>query len=46
MSAVVKHNVDEKKRRFLVGATALVGGAAGVAVAVPLAGSFFHPHCV
>ena len=41
MSAVVKHNVDEKKRRFLVGATALVGGAAGVAVAVPLAGSFF-----
>jgi len=41
MSAVVKHNVDEKKRRFLVGATALVGGAAGVALAVPLAGSFF-----
>ncbi len=41
MSAVVKHNVDEKKRRFLVGATALVGGAAGVAVAVPLVGSFF-----
>jgi ubiquinol-cytochrome c reductase iron-sulfur subunit len=36
MSAVVKQDVDEKKRRFLVGATAAVGGVGGAAVAVPL----------
>jgi ubiquinol-cytochrome c reductase iron-sulfur subunit len=36
MSAVVKQDVDEKKRRFLVGATAVVGGVGSAAVAVPL----------
>jgi ubiquinol-cytochrome c reductase iron-sulfur subunit len=36
MSAVVKQDVDEKKRRFLVGATAVVGGVGGTAMAVPL----------
>ena len=36
MSAVVKQDVDEKKRRFLIGATAVVGGAGSAAVAVPL----------
>ena len=36
MSAVVKQDVDEKKRRFLVGATAVVGGVGTAAVAVPL----------
>ena len=39
MSAVIKHDVDEKKRRFLVGATTVVGGIAGVAVAVPFVAS-------
>ncbi len=41
MSAVVKQDVDEKKRRFLAGATAVVGGVAGVAVAVPFVASFW-----
>lgn len=36
MSAVVKQDVNEKKRRFLVGATAVVGGVGSAAVAVPL----------
>ena len=36
MSAIVKQDVDEKKRRFLIGATAVVGGAGSAAVAVPL----------
>lgn len=36
MSAVVKQDVDEKKRRFLVGATAVVGGVGSAAAAVPL----------
>jgi ubiquinol-cytochrome c reductase iron-sulfur subunit len=36
MSAIVKQNVDERKRRFLVAATAVVGGAGSAAVAVPL----------
>jgi ubiquinol-cytochrome c reductase iron-sulfur subunit len=36
MSAVIKQDVDERKRRFLIGATAVVGGAGSAAAAVPL----------
>jgi ubiquinol-cytochrome c reductase iron-sulfur subunit len=36
MSAIVKQNVDERKRRFLIAATAVVGGVGSAAVAVPL----------
>ena len=36
MSAIVKQDVDERKRRFLVAATAVVGGVGSAAVAVPL----------
>jgi ubiquinol-cytochrome c reductase iron-sulfur subunit len=36
MSAIVKQDVDERKRRFLVAATAVVGGIGSAAVAVPL----------
>jgi ubiquinol-cytochrome c reductase iron-sulfur subunit len=35
MSAIVLNQVDPKKRRFLIAATSVVGGAAGAAVAVP-----------
>ena len=36
MSAIVKQDVDERKRRFLIAATAVVGGVGSAAVAVPL----------
>jgi ubiquinol-cytochrome c reductase iron-sulfur subunit len=35
MSAIVLNQVDPKKRRFLIATTSVVGGAAGLAVAVP-----------
>jgi ubiquinol-cytochrome c reductase iron-sulfur subunit len=35
MSAIVTDQVDPKKRRFLIGATAVVGGAGVVAAAIP-----------
>ena len=34
-------NVDQKKRRFLIGATTAVGGIGAVAAAVPFAMSFW-----
>jgi ubiquinol-cytochrome c reductase iron-sulfur subunit len=40
MSAIVKQDIDEKKRRFLIGATAAVSGVAAAAVAVPFLYSF------
>ena len=40
MSAIVNQGIDEKKRRFLIGATAAVGGVAAASVAVPFLYSF------
>lgn len=37
MTAILKNNVDQKKRRNLIIATAAVGGVAGASVAIPFA---------
>jgi Rieske Fe-S protein len=37
MTAILKNNVDQKKRRNLIIATAAVSGVAGAAVAIPFA---------
>ncbi|QJR12579.1 Ubiquinol-cytochrome c reductase iron-sulfur subunit [Usitatibacter rugosus] len=41
MTAIVQDQVDEKKRRWLIVATAAVGAAAGAGVAAPFALSWF-----